>query len=232
VSQNTIVVIEDETDIAAVIEHNLSRAGYKVTCQTDGLAGAQTVRQELPTLVLLDLMLPGIDGLEVCKRLKADPQTARVPIVMLTARGEEVDIVRGLELGADDYITKPFRPGELVARIKAVLRRVRGPEPSESSSRLVRGGVSVDTEKFVVQIDGQLINFTTTELKLLHLLMLHPGRVFTRDHLLSRVMGPDAVVIDRNIDVHIRAIRQKLGAHRDLIETVRGVGYRSREEAA
>jgi DNA-binding response OmpR family regulator len=183
---------------------------------------------DAPDIVLLDLMLPKLDGIEVCRSLKNDPLTRSIPIIMVTAKGEESDIVLGLGVGADDYVTKPFSPRELLARVKAVLRR--GPYKDErgSGERIVRGGVTVDSSRHEVLVDGAPIEFTATEFRLLHTLASHPGRVFTRDHLISRVIGEDAVVMDRNIDVHIRSVRKKLAEHRELVETIRGVGYRFR----
>jgi two-component system phosphate regulon response regulator PhoB len=221
-----IVVIEDEADILEVIHYNLTREGYRVSSSRDGEEGLDRVRREAPDLVLLDLMLPGLDGLEVCRRLQSDPVTAAIPVIMVTAKGEESDIVLGLSLGADDYVTKPFSPRELLARVKAVLRR--GPPRDErgGSERIVRDGLVIDVLKHQVLVDGEPATMTATELRLLHFLASHPGRVFTRDQLLSRVIGDQAVVIDRNIDVHVGAIRKKLGRYRDMVETIRGVGYR------
>ncbi len=228
----TIVVIEDEPDILEVLSYNLSREGFKVRAAEDGEQGLALVRTHAPDLVLLDLMLPGLDGLEVCRALKADAVTAGVPVIMVTAKGEESDVVLGLGIGADDYVTKPFSPKELIARVRAVLRRGPMQAAGDSADRVVCGGVVVDAGRHRVTVDGADVVCTATELRLLHFLASHPGRVFTRDHLLSRVIGEHAVVIDRNIDVHVRAIRKKIGAHRGLIETVRGVGYRFRDAGA
>jgi len=227
-----IVVIEDEPDIREVIEYNLTREGYRARSTRDGEDGLRLVREEAPDVVLLDLMLPALDGIDVCRQLKADPLTRAIPIVMVTAKGEESDIVLGLGVGADDYVAKPFRPKELIARVKAVLRRGPLKEDRTTRDRIVRDGVVIDAGRHDVRIDGKPVTFTATELRLLHFLASHPGRVFTRDHLLSRVIGKDAVVIDRNIDVHVRAIRKKLATYRELIETIRGVGYRFRDEEA
>jgi len=229
VKTEKIVVIEDEADILEVIEYNLRREGYEVICSQNGEDGLDKIEKSGPDLVLLDLMLPEIDGVELCRKLKSDPLTAAIPVIMVTAKGEESDIVLGLGVGADDYVTKPFSPKELVARVKAVLRRGEPRKRGGGEDRIVRGGVTVDLKRHEVKVDGTPVAFTATELRMLHFLASHPGRVFTRDHLLARVIGEDAIVIDRNIDVHVRAIRKKLGAHRDLIETVRGVGYRFRE---
>jgi len=224
-----IVVVEDERDILEVISYNLGREGYRVATATDGLEGLRLIRDEAPDVVLLDLMLPGLDGIEVCRRLKADPVTRAIPIIMVTAKGEEADVVLGLGVGADDYVTKPFSPKELLARVKAVLRRGPLKEEVGAGERIVRDGVVIDAARFEVRVDGKPVTFTATELRLLHFLASHPGRVFTRDQLLNRAIGESAVVIDRNIDVHVRAVRKKLGAYRELIETVRGVGYRFRD---
>lgn len=225
-SREKILVVEDESDILELIEYHLEREGYRtVTCQ-DGEAGLELAREEAPDLALLDLMLPGLDGIEVCRKLKEDPVTRAIPIIMVTAKGEESDVVLGLGVGADDYVAKPFSPKELLARIRAVLRRGALKETQQTHERVVRDGVVIDVTRHQVTVDKAPITLTATEFRLLHFLASHPGRVFPRDHLLSRVIGEDAVVVDRNIDVHVRAIRKKLGDHRDLIETVRGVGYR------
>jgi two-component system phosphate regulon response regulator PhoB len=227
-SRKKILVIEDELDILEVIEFNLSREGYDVICASNGEEGLRKVREKQPHLVLLDIMLPGLDGIEVCKRLQADPQTKRIPVIMVTAKGEESDIVLGLGVGADDYIAKPFSPRELVARVKAVLRR-GALQQEEVATRIEREGLVIDKARHEVLVDGETVTFTPTELRLLYFLASRPGRVFTREQILDRVLGEHVVVTDRNIDVHIRAVRQKLGRHRDLIETIRGLGYRFRD---
>jgi len=223
------VVIEDEPDILEVIDYNLEREGFRVLGASDGEVGLELARSENPDVVLLDLMLPGLDGIEVCRRLKSDDLTRSIPIIMVTAKGEESDIVLGLGMGADDYVTKPFSPKELLARVRAVLRRAPLQQDQRSTERLERDGLSIDVDRHEVRVDGDTVDFTATEFRLLYFLAMYPGRVFTRDHLLSRVIGEDAIVIDRNIDVHIRAVRKKLTQRRDLIETVRGVGYRFRD---
>jgi len=225
-TREKILVIEDEADILEVTQYNLSREGYRVTTSRDGAEGLARAKREAPDLVILDLMLPGLDGLEVCRRMQSDPITSGIPIIMVTAKGEESDVVTGLQLGADDYVAKPFSPKELVARVKAVLRRGPLREERAGNERIVMGGLVIDTAKHQVLVDGEALTFTATELRLLHFLASHPGRVFARDQLLSRVIGDHAVVIDRNIDVHIGAIRRKLGPYRDMVETIRGVGYR------
>lgn len=223
-----ILVIEDEPDIAEVVQYNLEREGFRVVAATDGEEGLALVHKEFPDAILLDLMLPKLDGLEVCRRLKADPHLRSIPVIMVTAKGEVNDIVAGLEAGADDYVTKPFIPKVLVARIKAVVRRGTW-DDERPHERLVLGSVIVDAKRHEVRVEGEPVTLTATEFKLLHYLASHPGRVFTRNHLLDRVMGGDAALVDRNIDVHVGAIRRKLGAYRDLIETIRGVGYRLRD---
>jgi two-component system phosphate regulon response regulator PhoB len=223
------MVIEDEPDILEVMQYNLSREGFAVSTARDGESALRLVRDAAPDIVLLDLMLPGLDGLEVCRQMRGDPLTRGIPLIMVSAKGEESDVVLGLGLGADDYIVKPFSPKELIARVKAVLRRGAGPEPAAVGERLVRGPLVVDLGRHQVQVEGEEVALTATELRLLHMLASHPGRVFTRDQLLSRIIGEKAVVISRNIDVHVRAIRKKLGAAKDWVETVRGVGYRFRD---
>jgi len=229
-SKTTIVIVEDETDIREVLIYNLEREGFSVWGAADGSYGLKLIQDKVPDLVLLDLMLPGLDGLSICRQLKAVKTTVGIPIVMVTAKGEECDIVTGLELGADDYITKPFSPKEFMARVRAVLRRGRTAESEIADSWIENAGVVIDKERHEVKVDGKIISsFTATELKLLHFLASHPGRVFTRDHLLSTVMGCESFVVDRNIDVHVQSIRKKLGHQRKLIETIRGIGYRCRD---
>jgi len=228
-AREKILVVEDELDILEVIEYNLSREGFRVLSSRDGSDALRIARNDAPDLVLLDLMLPRLDGLEVCRRLKSDAVTSGIPIIMVTAKGEESDIVLGLGLGADDYVTKPFGPKELVARVKAVMRRGLLKTDEGITSRVEAGGIVVDADRHEVSVDDRPVPFTPTELRLLHLLMSNPGRVFTRDQLLSRVIGEGAFVVGRNIDVHVRSIREKLGHRRDAVETVRGVGYRFRD---
>jgi two-component system alkaline phosphatase synthesis response regulator PhoP len=229
VKRPTILVVEDEKDILEVIEYNLVREGCQVIPAGDGNDAVRLAKDKDPDLILLDLMIPGIDGIEVCRLLKQDPLTRPIPIIMVTAKGEESDVVLGLGVGADDYIPKPFGPKELVARVKAVLRRGSIKEERVSGERVTHGPLMVDTGRHEVTLDGNPLQLTPTELRLLHFLASHPGRVFSRDRLLSVAIGAHAVVVDRNIDVHVRAIRHKLGDYREMIETVRGVGYRFRE---
>jgi DNA-binding response OmpR family regulator len=228
-ARERILVIEDEPDIREIMEYNLVREGFRVGTAADGHEGLQRARTEFPDLILLDLMLPRVDGIEVCRQLKGDPDLRAIPVIMVTAKSEGNDVVAGLEAGADDYIVKPFNTKELMARIKAVIRRGQWEAPRQRE-RVVVQGVVIDSGRHVVIVDGEPANLTATEFRLLHFLSTNPGRVFTRNHLITRVIGGDAVVIDRNIDVHVGSVRKKLGEHRDLIQTVRGVGYRFQEE--
>jgi two-component system phosphate regulon response regulator PhoB len=225
-TRRNALLIEDEADILEVVTYNLRREGFTVLATRDGEAGLALARERNPDVVLLDLMLPGLDGLEVCRRLKADPVTRPIPVVMLTAKGEESDIVLGLGVGADDYVVKPFSPRELVARVTAVLRRGPLTDDLKTKERVTVGGLVVDSVRHEVLAAGKPVDLTATEFRLLHCLAAQRGRVFTRDQLLSRVIGQHSVVTDRNIDVHVRSIRKKLGPMADLVETVRGVGYR------
>jgi two-component system alkaline phosphatase synthesis response regulator PhoP len=224
VSRSKVVIIEDEPDIVEVISYNLKREGYQVVSSGRGDEGLDLARAQSPALVILDLMLPGMDGLTVCQRLKADPMTRDIPIIIVSAKGEESDVVIGLGLGADDYLAKPFSPRELLARARAVLRR--GPIREDSQERIVIRDLVIDMARHEVRIGGELVRLTTTELKILHQLASRPRRAFTREQLLNRVVGEGAVIVDRNIDVHIRAVRKKLGDYARMIQTIRGVGYR------
>ncbi len=224
-----IIIIEDEADILEVIEYNLVREGYEVVTVMDGSEGLRRVKKEMPGLVLLDIMLPGLDGLEVCRKLKEDGATRNIPIIMVTAKEGESDIVLGLGLGADDYVTKPFSPKELTGRVRAVLRRGRLKDEPSPQERITCDGVTIDTRKHEIMIDEKPVVFTATEFRILHFLALNAGRVFTREQLLNHAVGESVVIVDRNIDVHIKSVRAKLGKRRNLIETIRGVGYRFEE---
>lgn len=228
-SKKKIVIVEDEPDILEVLSYNLKREGFEVFSAINGTLGLSLVNKELPDLVLLDLMLPGMDGIEICSTIKNNPATQNTLIIMVTAKGEESDIVLGLGVGADDYVTKPFSPKELVARVKAVLRRGVLVEASPREEKIEVGGLAINPDKYEITIDGNEVRLTATEFRLLHYLASNPGRVFSREQLLSRAMGDDVVVVDRNIDVHIRGIRKKMAINPPLIETIRGVGYRLRE---
>ncbi|MFT7138409.1 MAG: two-component system phosphate regulon response regulator PhoB [Candidatus Azotimanducaceae bacterium] len=223
--RSKIVVIEDEPDIVEVICYNLQREGYQVSSTVRGDEGLALVRNQSPTLVILDLMLPGMDGLTVLQQIKADPLTHATPVIIISAKGEESDVVIGLGLGADDYIAKPFSPREMLARVKAVLRR--GPlQEEQQKDRIVAKNLVIDPGRHEVRAAGELVRLTATEFKLLHQLASQPGRAYTREQLLNRVVGEGVVVVDRNIDVHIRSVRKKLGELGEMIQTIRGVGYR------
>ena len=224
-----IVVVEDEADILEILTYNLEREGFAVIGAEDGTQGLQLIKQHLPDIVLLDLMLPGMDGLAVCQQLRAYPASANIPIIMLTAKNEESDIVLGLGLGADDYVSKPFSPKELIARIKATLRRHQRPQLVENekqqSQSIEVDGLLIDSDKHKVSYQGKSVKLTATEFRLLHFLASHPGRVFSREQLMNNAYTTDVIVVDRNIDVHVRAIRKKIGDSSQFIETIRGVGY-------
>jgi two-component system phosphate regulon response regulator PhoB len=222
-----ILVAEDEPDVLTLVASNLRNAGFEVLKAEDGPSALSLARTGSPNLLLLDLMLPGMSGLEVCRVLKSDPATSAMPIIMVTAKAEEIDRIVGLELGADDYVTKPFSPRELVLRVKSVLRRsVKSEEPADCLSV---GNIVVDRTRFQVTIDGKAVEFTATELKLLSLLIERRGRVQSRDTLLNDVWGYESVIDTRTVDTHIRRLREKLGQAADYIETVRGFGYRIAE---
>lgn len=227
-AKETLLVIEDERDIVEIIQYNFEREGYTVLSATNGEKGLDIARSKRPAAIILDLMLPGLDGIEVAKRLRQDPNTREIAIVMLTAKGEESDVILGLGVGADDYVTKPFKMKELLARVKAVLRR--GPLQDEGpvGQRLERDGLVIDKAKYQVILNGEEVPMTLTEFKLLSALASAPGRVFTRELLLDRIQG-EAYVDERNIDVHVRSIRKKLGEDTEYITTVRGVGYKFKD---
>lgn len=231
-ARERILVIEDEPDIREVVEFNLKREGFRVSGAETAEEGLEKIQSEFPDAVLLDLMLPGMSGLELCRKLKADPDLRAIPVIMVTAKDDVDDVVAGLEAGADDYVSKPFSPRVLIARVKAVVRRGTWEAEEARGERIVAGEVVIDTAAHQVTVAGKSVEFTATEFRLLHYLATNPGRVFTRNHLLSRVMGESATLVDRNIDVHIGAIRRKLTKSRDLLETVRGVGYRFRDVRA
>lgn len=222
-------MVEDEKDLCDVLDYNLSRNGFSVRCVASGEDAIEEVRKQPPDLVVLDLMLPGIDGLEVCRAIRSDPRTATVPIVMLTAKGEESDIVIGLELGADDYVTKPFSPRVLTARIKAVLRRQATNTAPSDEKVLSVGNLAIDRSRHEVCIAGAPVSLTHTEFSIVLFLAHRPGRVFTRDQIVHGIRGEQVVVTDRSVDVHIVSLRRKLGDAGHYIQTVRGVGYRMEE---
>jgi phosphate regulon transcriptional regulator PhoB len=219
-----ILIVDDEQDVLDLLVYNLQKAGYKTISARDGASALQKARDEVPSLIVLDLMLPQMDGTEVCRHLKADPKTAHIPIIMLTAKAEEVDRVVGLELGADDYVTKPFSPREMALRVKGVLRRASGKgAPAEI---LKFGDLTVYIAKHEVTLKGKVVDLTATEFKLLSTLLERRGRVQSRDRLLTDVWGYEGDVDTRTVDTHMRRLREKLGKASDYVETVRGVGYR------
>jgi len=224
-SKEKILVVEDGEDIQELVRFNLVREGYDVTCSDSGEDAIAAARQDPPDLVVLDLMLPGVDGLEVCKVLRGESKTAGCAIVMLTAKGEEADVVTGLELGADDYVTKPFSPRVLLARIKAVLRR-RKKEEVDETARLVFDDLVIDPVRHEVLVEERPIKLTATEFRILKFLARRPGWVFTRYQIVDGAHGPDYPVTDRSIDFQMVGLRRKLGSCARYIETVRGVGYR------
>ncbi len=227
-AKTRVLVVDDEEDILELVRYNLAREGYKVRCVASGEEALEAARQDVPGLIVLDLMLPGLDGLEVCRILRRDPKTAHIPIVMLTAKGEEADVVAGLELGADDYVTKPFSPRVLLARIKAVLRRRSAREPEESMTLQV-GDIVINPQRHEVLVRGKPVTLTYVEFRLLHYLARRPGWVFTRQQIIDNVRGDNYPVTDRSVDVQVVGLRKKLGPCGYLIETVRGVGYRFKE---
>ncbi|MBI5579710.1 MAG: response regulator transcription factor [Deltaproteobacteria bacterium] len=227
-AKERILVVDDEEDILELVRFHLAREGYQLTLAASGEAALKKAKHETFDLVVLDLMLPGLDGLEVAKALKADTRTKSVPIVMLTAKGEEADVVSGLEIGADDYITKPFSPRVLTARVKAVLRR-RSRQPADDTKLITIHALEIHPGRRTVLAGGSLLELTFTEFQLLCVLARRPGWVFTRSQIVDSVRGSDYPVTDRSVDVQVVGLRKKLGAYGDYIETVRGVGYRFRE---
>jgi two-component system phosphate regulon response regulator PhoB len=225
--RGTVLVIDDEKDLIELVRYNLDRDGFDVIAASNGRSGLDIATAHKPDLIVLDLMMPGTDGLEVCRQLRADPRTARTPVIMLTAKAAEADRIVGLELGADDYVTKPFSPRELVARVKAILRRTAQQEQPEQVIR--HGDLSVNVARHEVSYAGAPVALTATEFRILQFLASRPGRVMTRDDIIDAALGRDAAVFDRTIDVHVTAIRKKLGKGADLLETVRGFGYKFRD---
>jgi len=223
-SPKQILVIEDETDIREMLALRLKKERFDVLEASEGMTGLKKALEEQPDLVLLDLMLPFTSGLDILRKLRDNRKTAQVPIIIVSAKGEESDIVVGLELGADDYVTKPFNISILLARINALLRRF---QTSESPQKIVSAGpLEIDTDRFLVTVDGEPVPLTRTEFGILYALATGRGRVFTRNQLIEEAIGSDADVFDRTIDVHVTSLRSKLGTARELVETVRGIGYR------
>ena len=228
-AQKNIFVVEDEEEILDLIRHHLTKEGFSVSTATNGMEAVKAIQRKAPDLILLDLMLPGMGGLDVCRLLKKNTRTDGIPILMVTAKDEESDVVAGLELGADDYIVKPFRMKELIARVRAALRRRRGPAPDGEAVVKARD-IEIHPGRHEVRVAGEMVEMTVSELRILHLLAGRPGWVMTREQIVDAVKGEDYAVTDRAVDVQIVGIRRKLGDRADCIETVRGVGYRFRDE--
>jgi two-component system phosphate regulon response regulator PhoB len=226
-SKPTILIIEDERALVEVLTYNLRKEGFDVNSATDGQDGLRRAQTTLPDLIVLDLMLPVIEGLEVCRVLKSGARTRDIPLLMLTARSEEVDEIVGFQMGADDYVTKPFKIKPLIQRVKALLRRKK--VAATEGEVVAAGGVEIDRAQHRATCHGEELNLTPTEFRLLWALVRQPGRAFSRHELMEAAMGDDALVLERTIDVHVKSLRQKLGGHSEQIETVRGVGYRFRE---
>jgi two-component system phosphate regulon response regulator PhoB len=224
-----ILVVDDEPDLVELLKHHLAREHYDVASAADGEAALSEAKKRIPDLIVLDLMLPGIDGLEVCRRLRAEPRTQHVPIIMLTAKAEETDAVIGLAQGADDYIRKPFGMRELVARISARLRSASASLDLDERKVVQWGDLQIDSVKHEVTLEGEAVRLTMTEFKLLRHLVQFCGRAFSRNDLLDAAVGTDTVVVDRNVDVHVATLRKKLGDYGKHIRTIRGLGYKFRE---
>lgn len=224
-----ILLIEDEEEIAALIKLQAEISGYKLHVEVDGINGYRAIEREKPDLVILDIMLPGENGLDVCRKMKSHPELKNISLILLSAKGEEIDIVLGLELGADDYITKPFSPKVLFSRIKAIFRR--GKEPEKATKTLKFSDFILEVDRYILRKSDKIIPLTLSEFGILRRLVTNQGKVLTRNQLLDDINNDDAFIVDRNIDVHIASLRKKLGPSFDGIETVRGVGYRFREEA-
>ena len=224
-----ILIVEDEPDIVELLMYNLHQAGFKTDAVLNGAAALERVKIEPPDLILLDLLLPEVDGLEICRTLKRDPETASIPIIMLTAKGEAIDRIVGLELGADDYITKPFSPREVMLRVRAVLRRAPNVPRSRPVNQIQIDDLKIDLDRHQVFSDGGVIDLTATEFKILSLFAHSPGRVFTRSILMDAVWGQEYYGIERTMDTHVSRLRRKLGQFGERIETVHGVGYRLKE---
>lgn len=237
-----ILIVEDEADIRELIQFNLEREGFKTRVAKNGQEGLELAMNQTPDLILMDIMMPVCDGLTALRKIRetSTGSLKQTPVVMLTAKGEETDIVLGLELGADDYVMKPFSPKELTARIRAVLRRTKDDgragatatdktPPSSSVEKMKAGPIEIDTEKHLAFSRGKPLVLTLAEFNLLKVLISKPGRVFTRDQILEKISGADTYVIDRNVDVHVRAVRKKLEDDAEFIQTVRGVGYKCRD---
>ena len=227
-AHESILIVDDEEDILELLRYNLAKEGYRVTSAASGEEAVKTGKAILPDLILLDLLLPGMDGLEVCRVFKGEARTRPIPIIMLTAKGEEADVVAGLELGADDYVTKPFSPRVLLARIRVALRRRATTPPTETAPLKVHQ-LRIDPGRHEVLLEGRPLDLTVMEFQLLHLLARRPGWVYTRSQIVQGVHGDDYAVTERSIDVHLVGLRKKLGPFGKYLETVRGIGYRLKD---
>ena len=225
-----LLLVEDDPDLLEILRLTFENEGYRTVQATNGEDALRIARRQSPDMVILDVMLPGLDGIEVCRQIRADPALKHLPILMLTARSEESDIVLGLGVGADDYLSKPARPRELAARVKTLLRRAGPRDAAVTGELIVRGSMTIDPVRFEVRIGEEKMQLTPTEFRLVQTLAGSPGRVFRRSELLDFAVGAGAVVTERNIDTHIKSVRRKLDRHADWIETVRGVGYRFAED--
>lgn len=227
--KSKILVVEDDRAISEILVYNLDKAGYEVSLAIDGRDGVNQAQLKLPDVILLDVMLPVIDGVEVCRRLRSKPETASSIIIMLTAKTEEADQLIGFSVGADDYVTKPFSVRVLMERIKALQRR-KVAKTDDDNDVVTRAGITLDRRRYRVNVDEQPVELTKSEFRLLDTLIRQPGRAFDRTELIDSALGEDTLVLERTIDVHIRALRKKIGPKADAIETVRGVGYRFKED--
>ena len=227
--RKTVLIVDDEADIRELLKYNLEQEGYGTVLAGDGDSALKAFHEGSIDLVLLDLMLPGLSGLDLCKQLKRDQKTETIPIIMITAKSSETDVIVGLELGADDYITKPFSPKEVVARVKAIFRRIDEKKPQDISSELAFDHLKMDLSRHEVLVEGREAKLTSTEFKILRCLLSRPGHVFSRDELIDFALGRDISVVDRTIDVHITNLRKKIGTYGAHIESIRSVGYRFRD---
>ena len=231
VSKKKLLIIEDDRSLANVVEYNFANSGYEVFCVRDGQDGINQARNRMPDVILLDLMIPVIDGIEVCRQLRAESTTRETPIIMVTAKSEEVDQLIGFSVGADDYVIKPFSVRVLMEKVKTLLRR-HARSQGTGLDIVTSGPVEVDRGRHRVLVDQKQLELTPSEFRLLDTLIRHPGRAFERSELINAALGADTLALERTIDVHIRSLRKKLGVHADVIQTVRGVGYRFRESSS
>lgn len=222
-----IILIEDEEDIAALIKLQAEISGYNLHVEADGVSGLKAVERERPDLVVLDIMLPGLNGFDVCRRIKSNPELKKIPVIIISAKSDELDIVLGLELGADDYVAKPFSPKVLFSRVKAVLRR--GASGQKIGKVMQFGEFLLETDRYLLRRGNDYISLTLSEFNILKKLLENQGRVLTRNQLLDEIQNDDSFIVDRNVDVHVAALRKKLGPNFDWIDTVRGIGYRLKE---